>query len=83
MVLAKAVDAGVPDVAARAAVDLAALRDADWPVPAAIDAFVEVLRCPALPAADDAADAGPTRSCSRRGSGRRTDRPYLATALYA
>ncbi|MEV4414486.1 AAA family ATPase [Catellatospora sp. NPDC049609] len=43
VVLAKAVDAGVPDVAARAALDLAALRDTDWPVPPAIDAFVEVL----------------------------------------
>ncbi|GHJ48746.1 ATPase AAA [Catellatospora sp. TT07R-123] len=43
VVLAKAVEAGVPDVAARAALDLAALRDTDWPVPASIDAFVEVL----------------------------------------
>ncbi len=43
VVLAKAVDAGVPDVAARAALDLAALRDTNWPVPPAIDAFVEVL----------------------------------------
>ncbi|WP_438948469.1 AAA family ATPase [Streptomyces atratus] len=43
-VLAKAVDAGVPDVAARAAVDLAAMRDADWPVPEGIDAFVELLQ---------------------------------------
>ncbi|MFE2879970.1 AAA family ATPase [Streptomyces roseus] len=43
-VLAKAVDAGVPDVAARAATDLAAMRDLDWPVPAGIDAFVELLR---------------------------------------
>lgn len=43
VVLAKAVDAGVPDVAARAALDLAALRDTNWPVPAEIDAFVEVL----------------------------------------
>ncbi len=42
-VLAKAVDAGVPDVAARAAADLAAMRDQNWPVPAQIDAFVEVL----------------------------------------
>ncbi|MBB5868796.1 hypothetical protein F4553_002175 [Allocatelliglobosispora scoriae] len=42
-VLAKAVDAGVPDVAARAATDLAAMRRPEWPVPAAIDAFVEVL----------------------------------------
>ncbi|MFH8473437.1 sigma 54-interacting transcriptional regulator [Streptomyces sp. NPDC018000] len=43
-VLAKAVDAGVPDVAARAAVDLAAMRDTDWPVPEGIDAFVELLQ---------------------------------------
>ncbi|WP_051807353.1 AAA family ATPase [Streptomyces sp. NRRL F-2664] len=43
-VLAKAVEAGVPDVAARAAADLAAMRDLDWPVPAGIDAFVELLR---------------------------------------
>ncbi|GAA0449783.1 ATPase AAA [Paractinoplanes deccanensis] len=42
-VLAKAVDAGVPDVAARAAFDLARMRDPGWPVPAAIDAFVDVL----------------------------------------
>ncbi|GAB7046807.1 MoxR family ATPase [Catenuloplanes indicus JCM 9534] len=43
VVLAKAVDAGVPDVAARAAMDLAALREPDWTVPAQLDAFVEVL----------------------------------------
>ncbi|MEW2353873.1 AAA family ATPase [Spirillospora sp. NPDC029432] len=43
-VLAKAVDAGVPDVAARAAVDLAALRDTDWTVPAGIDGFIDILR---------------------------------------
>jgi hypothetical protein len=43
-VLAKAVDAGVPDVAARAAADLAALRDTDWPVPAGIDGFIDILR---------------------------------------
>lgn len=43
-VLAKAVDAGVPDVAARAAVDLAALRDVDWPVPGGIDGFLELLQ---------------------------------------
>ncbi|MBB2910848.1 MoxR-like ATPase [Streptosporangium becharense] len=42
-VLAKAVDAGVPDVAARAATDLAALRDPAWPVPAAIDGFMDLL----------------------------------------
>jgi MoxR-like ATPase len=42
-VLAKAVDAGIPDVAARAAADLAALRDPAWPVPRHIDAFAEVL----------------------------------------
>ncbi|MFF5446214.1 AAA family ATPase [Streptomyces sp. NPDC012888] len=43
-VLAKAVDAGVPDVAARAAADLAAMRDLTWPVPDGIDAFVELLQ---------------------------------------
>lgn len=43
-VLAKAVDAGVPDVAARAATDLALLREPSWPVPPAIDAFMDVLR---------------------------------------
>jgi MoxR-like ATPase len=43
VVLAKAVEAGVPDVAARAAADLAALRDPTWPAPAQLDAFVEVL----------------------------------------
>lgn len=43
-VLEKAVKAGVPDVAARAAIDLAALRDTSWPVPPTIDAFAEVLQ---------------------------------------
>lgn len=43
-VLAKAVEAGVPDVAARAAVDLASMRDTDWPVPEGIDAFLELLQ---------------------------------------
>jgi MoxR-like ATPase len=43
VVLAKAVDAGVPDVAARAATDLAALRDPAWPVPPQVDAFIDVL----------------------------------------
>jgi AAA domain (dynein-related subfamily) len=43
-VLAKAADAGVPDVAARAAADLAALRDTDWPVPSGIDGFIDILR---------------------------------------
>ncbi|MEU7875067.1 AAA family ATPase [Dactylosporangium sp. NPDC049140] len=43
-VLAKAVDAGVPDVAARAATDLAAMREKSWPVPPTIDAFVDILR---------------------------------------
>jgi hypothetical protein len=42
-VLAKAVDAGVPDVAARAAADLAVMRNTDWPVPASIDAFLDLL----------------------------------------
>ncbi|MEU8356234.1 AAA family ATPase [Nonomuraea sp. NPDC048882] len=51
-VLAKAVDAGVPDVAARAAADLAALRDTDWPVPSGIDAFIDLLQLSgALPGA--------------------------------
>ncbi|CAL9315839.1 AAA family ATPase [Streptomyces sp. NPDC003090] len=49
-VLAKAVEAGVPDVAARAATDLAAMRAPDWPVPPGIDAFVDLLqRSGALP----------------------------------
>lgn len=48
VVLAKAVDAGIPDVAARAAVDLATMRDSGWPVPAVIDAFAEVLRLSGL-----------------------------------
>ncbi|WP_214106442.1 hypothetical protein [Acrocarpospora catenulata] len=43
-VLAKAVEAGVPDVAARAATDLAALRDTDWPVPSGIDGFLDLLK---------------------------------------
>ncbi|TRV79802.1 AAA family ATPase [Streptomyces sp. 130] len=43
-VLAKAVAAGVPDVAARAAMDLASMRDTDWPVPEGIDAFLELLQ---------------------------------------
>ncbi|GAA2459569.1 MoxR family ATPase [Actinomadura vinacea] len=44
VVLAKAVDAGVPDVAARAAADLAVLRDTDWPVPGGIDGFIDILQ---------------------------------------
>ncbi|GAA2078208.1 AAA family ATPase [Actinomadura alba] len=44
VVLGKAADAGVPDVAARAAADLAALRNTDWPVPSGIDAFLDLLR---------------------------------------
>ncbi|GII57129.1 ATPase AAA [Planotetraspora thailandica] len=51
-VLAKAVEAGVPDVAARAAVDLAALRDTDWPVPSGIDAFVDLLQLSGALASD-------------------------------
>ncbi|MFC4565633.1 AAA family ATPase [Nocardiopsis mangrovi] len=43
-VLAKAVDAGAPDVAAQAAADLAALRHTDWAVPGGIDAFLDLLR---------------------------------------
>ncbi|SMC83963.1 AAA family ATPase [Kibdelosporangium aridum] len=42
-VLAKAVDAGVPDVAARAAGDLAVMRKPEWPVPSGIEAFLELL----------------------------------------
>ncbi|GIJ50729.1 ATPase AAA [Virgisporangium aliadipatigenens] len=44
VVLAKAVDAGVPDVAARAAFDLAVMREPAWPAPSHLDAFVDVLR---------------------------------------
>ncbi|MFC3998216.1 AAA family ATPase [Nocardiopsis sediminis] len=43
-VLAKAVDTGVPDAAAQAAADLAALRNPDWAVPGGIDAFLDLLR---------------------------------------
>ncbi|WP_432829030.1 AAA family ATPase [Dactylosporangium sp. CA-092794] len=43
-VLAKAVEAGVPDVAARAATDLATMRERTWPVPPTIDAFIDILR---------------------------------------
>jgi hypothetical protein len=48
VVLAKAVDAGIPDVAARAAVDLATMRQSNWTVPAVIDAFADVLRLSGL-----------------------------------
>jgi len=48
VVLAKAVDAGVPDVAARAAFDLARMRDPKWPVPSSIDAFLDVLTASGL-----------------------------------
>ncbi|GIH19497.1 AAA family ATPase [Rugosimonospora africana] len=44
VVLAQAVKAGVPDVAARAAMDLATLREPNWTVPPTVDAFVDVLR---------------------------------------
>ncbi|WP_027342087.1 AAA family ATPase [Hamadaea tsunoensis] len=44
VVLAQAAKAGVPDVAARAAMDLAAMRQPDWTVPPTVDAFVDVLR---------------------------------------
>nr|WP_042195217.1 AAA family ATPase [Kibdelosporangium sp. MJ126-NF4]CEL21807.1 MoxR-like ATPases [Kibdelosporangium sp. MJ126-NF4]CTQ92587.1 MoxR-like ATPases [Kibdelosporangium sp. MJ126-NF4] len=43
VVLAKAVDAGVPDVAARAATDLAVMRKPEWPVPSGIEAFLDLL----------------------------------------
>jgi hypothetical protein len=33
----------VADVAARAAADLAAMRDTDWLVPSGIDAFLDLL----------------------------------------
>jgi hypothetical protein len=42
VVLAKAVDAGVPDVATRAAIDLARLRDPLWLVPPQMDAFMRI-----------------------------------------
>jgi hypothetical protein len=44
VVLAQAVKAGVPDIAARAAMDLATLRQPAWPVPPTIDAFLDVLQ---------------------------------------
>lgn len=43
-VLVKAAAAGVPDVAARPAWELAAMRDAGWPAPIGIDAFLELLQ---------------------------------------
>jgi AAA domain (dynein-related subfamily) len=43
VVLAKAVDVGAPDVAAKAALDLAAMRDPSWAVPDTIGAFADVL----------------------------------------
>ncbi|WP_433208290.1 AAA family ATPase [Dactylosporangium sp. CS-047395] len=43
-VLAKAVDAGVPDVAARAAHDLAVMREKTWRLPTTIDAFIDILQ---------------------------------------
>jgi hypothetical protein len=55
-VLAKAVDAGVPDVATRAAIDLAKLRDELWPVPVQMDAFA---RIQALSGVDVAAARAP------------------------
>lgn len=48
-VLAKAVDAGVPDVAAGAATDLAALRDPNWPAPPQLDSFVDILALSGVP----------------------------------
>ena len=47
VVLSKAVDAGVPDVAARAATDLAVLRDPGWTVPRASTASSTCCSCPA------------------------------------
>jgi len=43
-VLAQAVKAGMPDVAARSAMDLATMREPGWPVPETVDAFVDILR---------------------------------------
>jgi hypothetical protein len=43
-ILAKAVHAGVPDVAARAAIDLVRARRQDWPPPPEVEAFAELLR---------------------------------------
>lgn len=48
VVLGKAVRAGVPDIAARAATDLAAMRDVAWPVPPEMDAFVDILQVSGL-----------------------------------
>jgi hypothetical protein len=42
-VLAAAVAFGTPDLAARAAMDLAAVRDPAWPAPPEVDAFVDVI----------------------------------------
>lgn len=50
-VLATAIDGGVPDVAAQAAFDLAALREPDWPVPDCVDAFAAVLHAAGIGAA--------------------------------
>ncbi|WP_306819819.1 hypothetical protein [Streptomyces sp. CA-210063] len=47
-ILAKAVAAGVPDVAARAAYDLAALRDTEWPAPTVVGVFADVLHASGL-----------------------------------
>jgi hypothetical protein len=42
-VIAKAVDAGVPDVAARAAMDLARMRQQDWKPPEHVDALIDLI----------------------------------------
>jgi hypothetical protein len=50
-VLAKALDGGAPDMAARAAFDLAALREPEWPVPDCVDAFAAMLHAAGIGAA--------------------------------
>jgi AAA domain (dynein-related subfamily) len=49
-VLAKAIDAGAPDTAARAAFDLAALREPGWPVPSCVDDFAAMLHAAGISA---------------------------------
>ena len=54
IVLSKAVERGVPDVAARAALDLAAMRDPSWPAPPEVMAFAEVIGHAGFDSAGDA-----------------------------
>jgi hypothetical protein len=42
-VLAKAVERGTPDVAARAAIDLARIRDPSWPAPPEVSTFADII----------------------------------------